>query len=75
MENFMRALNDIRKPATARDLSYVPTTREAVAFGIELKSGATPKAALQRTLIGKYVGDDRPKIVQATQAFFPSASP
>jgi len=74
MENFMRALNDIRKPATARDLSYVPTTREAVAFGIELKSGATPKAALQRTLIGKYVGDDRPKIVQATQAFFPSAA-
>jgi len=71
MESFMRALNDIRKPATARDLGYVPTTREAVDFGREIKTGTPPKIALQRALIGKYVGDDRPKIVQATQAFFP----
>ena len=63
---FMQTLRDIRGKQS--ELTYVPTAREAVDFGRELKSGTTCKQAVHRALVGKYVGDDRAKIEESVKA-------
>jgi hypothetical protein len=66
----MRILNDVR--ARQGELGYVPTAREAVIFGMELKDGADFKTAIHRALLGKYVGDDRVKIHESIKAHVPT---
>jgi len=67
---FMRILNDVR--AKQSELAYVPTSSEAVDFGRELKTGTDFETAIHRTLLGKYVGDDRLKINESIKAHVPT---
>lgn len=66
MHGFMKTLADVRTKAD--ELSYVPTASEAVDFGRELKAGASVKVATHRALIGKFVGEDRVKIIESIKA-------
>jgi len=67
INRFMTVVHDLRKQG---DEIYVPTLREAVDFGREIKAGTDVNRALHRALTGKYVGEDRSKVDQAVQYQF-----
>lgn len=66
MENFMRTIKDLRENSRG-DLQYIPTIREAEDYGGLIKRGVSAKDATRRALLGKYVGEDRAKVVAATK--------
>ena len=68
IEAFMKVLNDVRQHP--EDITYVPTMREAIDFGRELKAGTDSTQAIHRALVGKYAGDDRAKIENAIRYQF-----
>ena len=67
INRFMSVVHDLRQQG---DEIYVPTLREAVDFGREIKAGTDVNRALHRALTGKYVGEDRAKVDQAVQYQF-----
>ena len=67
INRFMEVVHDLRGQG---DEIYVPTLREAVDFGREIKAGTEINKSLHRALTGKYVGEDRAKVDQAVQYQF-----
>ena len=70
VERFMRVIHDLRRKGD--EIDKVPSIREAIDFGWELKFGTDPIEAIHDALTGKYIGEDRAKIEGAVRAQFNS---